>query len=136
MILKQKSIEKDGKGEIQSWTRKLNIIRTDRDKKDLFDLMLKGSRSSCFVFLLWDMKWRYIEVEVEHYLLFMLSPPKISWTVKGIKNICLLVLIVFYLTKPSNEHIICFDFEKQNSAALPYHILSNLNEMKVNQNFC
>ena len=45
--------ERDGKGEIQSWTRKLNIVRTDRDKKDLFDLMLKGrSRSSCFVFLL------------------------------------------------------------------------------------
>jgi hypothetical protein len=30
---------------------------------------------------------RYIKVKVEHYLLFMFSPPKISWTIWGIKYI-------------------------------------------------
>ena len=34
----------------------------------------------------------------------------------GNKNICLHVLTVFYLTQPSDKHIICFDFEKQFSA--------------------
>jgi hypothetical protein len=59
---------------------------------------------------------RYIKVKVEHYLLFMFSPPKISWVVLGIKYICLHLLPVFYLIQqPSSEQIICFDFWKQNS---------------------
>ncbi len=33
-------------------------------------------------------KARYIKLKVEHYLLFMFSPPKISYTVWGIKYIC------------------------------------------------
>ena len=70
-------------------------------------------------------KARYIEVIVGHYLLFMLSPPKISWTVLRIKSICLHVLIIFYLTQPSSKQIICFDFKKQDSA-LPYNILYTL----------
>jgi hypothetical protein len=28
---------------------------------------------------------RYIKVKVEHYLLFMFNPPKISWVILGIK---------------------------------------------------
>jgi hypothetical protein len=46
---------------------------------------------------------RYIKVKVEHYLLFMFSPPKISWVVSGIKYICLHLLPVFYLIQPSSE---------------------------------
>jgi hypothetical protein len=58
---------------------------------------------------------RYIKVKVEHYLLFMFSPPKMSWVVSGIKYICLHLLPVFYLIQPSGTQIICFDFQKQNS---------------------
>ncbi len=58
---------------------------------------------------------RYIKVKVEHYLLFMFSPPKISWVVWGIKYICLHVFTVFYLIQPSSNQIICFEFGKQNS---------------------
>ena len=53
--------------------------------------------------------WRYLELKVGHYLLFMFSPPKISSTVYGIKSICLLVLTVFYLTQTSSKQILCFD---------------------------
>jgi hypothetical protein len=60
-------------------------------------------------------KSRYIKVKVEHYLLFMFSPPKISWVVSGIKYICLHLLPVFYLIQPSSKQFICFDFQKQNS---------------------
>jgi hypothetical protein len=60
-------------------------------------------------------KARYIKVKVEHYLLFMFSPPKISYTIWGIKYICLHLLTVFYLIQPSIKQIICFDFGKQNS---------------------
>ncbi len=31
---------------------------------------------------------RYIKVKVEHYFLFLFSPPNISWVVLGIKYIC------------------------------------------------
>ncbi len=58
---------------------------------------------------------RYIKVKVEHYLLFMFSPPKISWVVSVIKYICLHLLPVFYVIQPSSKQIICFDFRKQNS---------------------
>ncbi len=58
---------------------------------------------------------RYLKVKVEHYLLFMLSPPKISLVVSGIKYICLHLLPVFYLIQPSSKQIFCFDFRKQNS---------------------
>ncbi len=58
---------------------------------------------------------RYIKVKVEHYLLFMFSPPKICWAVSGIKYICLHLIHVFYLIQPSSKQIICFDFRKQNS---------------------
>ncbi len=58
-------------------------------------------------------------MKVEHYLLFMFSPPKISWVVSGIKYICLHLLPVFYLIHPSSKQIICFDFRKQNSVLLP-----------------
>jgi hypothetical protein len=40
---------------------------------------------------------RYIKVKVKHYLLFMFSPPKISWVVSGIKYICLHLIPVFYI---------------------------------------
>ena len=56
---------------------------------------------------------RYIKVKVEHYLLFMCSPPKISQTILGIKYICLHFFTVFYLIQPSSKQI-CFDFGKQN----------------------
>jgi hypothetical protein len=58
---------------------------------------------------------RYIKVKVEHYLLFMFSPPKISWVVLGIKYICLHLLPVFYLIQPSNKQLICFVLRKKNS---------------------
>ncbi len=58
---------------------------------------------------------RYIKVKVEHNLLFMFSPPKLSWVISGIKYICLHLLPVFYLIQPSSKQIICFDFRKQNS---------------------
>ncbi len=58
---------------------------------------------------------RYIKVKVEHYLLFMFSPPKISWLVSGIKYICLHLLPVFYLIQPSSKQFICFDFQKEKS---------------------
>ncbi len=58
---------------------------------------------------------RHIKVKVEHYLLFMFSPPKISWVVSGIKYICLHLLPVFYLIQPSSKQIICFDYQKLNS---------------------
>jgi hypothetical protein len=45
----------------------------------------------------------------------MFSPPKISWTISGIKCICLHILSVFYLIQPFIKQIICFDFRKQNS---------------------
>jgi hypothetical protein len=63
---------------------------------------------------------RYIKVKVEHYLLFMFSPLKISWVISEIKYICLHLLPVFYLIQPSSKQIICFDFRKQNSV-LPKH---------------
>ena len=69
---------------------------------------------------------REIKVHRSKGLLFMFSPPKINQTLKEIKkNICILALTVFYLTQPSNKQIICFDFEKQNSA-LPNNILHTL----------
>ncbi len=43
----------------------------------------------------------YIKVKLEHYLLFMISPPKISSAVLGIKYICLHLFMVFYLIQPS-----------------------------------
>ncbi len=58
---------------------------------------------------------RYIKVKVEHYLLFMFSPPEIRRVNSGIKYICLHLLPVFYLIQPSSKQIICFDFGKQNS---------------------
>ncbi len=45
----------------------------------------------------------------------MFSPPKISYTVWGIKYICLQWYTVSYLIQPSSKHIVCFDFGKQNS---------------------
>ncbi len=66
------------------------------------------------LFVCWC-KARYIKVKVEHYLLFMFSPPKISWVVSGIKYICLYLLLIFYLIQPLRKQIICFDFGKQNS---------------------
>jgi hypothetical protein len=51
-----------------------------------------------------------IKVKVENDLLFMFSPPKISWVVAGIKYICLHLLPIFYLIQPSSKQIICFDF--------------------------
>ncbi len=50
----------------------------------------------------------------------MFSPPKISWVVSGMKNICLHLLPVFYLIQPSSKQIICFDFQKQNSVLWCY----------------
>ncbi len=61
---------------------------------------------------------RYIKVKVEHYLLYMFSPPKISWAVSGIIYICLHLFPVFYLIQPSSKQIICFDFWKQDSVLL------------------
>ncbi len=58
---------------------------------------------------------RYIKIKVEHYLLFMFSPPKISLTVWGINYIYFHIFTVFYLIQPSRKQIICFDFWKQNS---------------------
>jgi hypothetical protein len=60
---------------------------------------------------------RYIKVKVEHYLLFMFSPPKISWVVWKMKKHFLQLLPVFYLIQPSSKQIICFDFDsgKQKS---------------------
>ncbi len=58
---------------------------------------------------------RYVKVKVEHYLLFMFRPPKISWAVWEIKYIFLHYLPVIYLIQPSSKQIICFDFRKQNS---------------------
>jgi hypothetical protein len=58
---------------------------------------------------------KYIKVKVEHYLLFVFSPPKISKTVRGIKHICLDLFTVFYLIQPSSKQFICFDFGEQNS---------------------
>ncbi len=58
-------------------------------------------------------KSRYIKVKVEHYLLFMFNPPKISWVVSGIKYICLHLFTVFYLIQHSSKQIICFDFGKK-----------------------
>ncbi len=49
---------------------------------------------------------RYIKVMVEHYLLFMFSPPKISWVVSGINYICLHLLPVFYLIQPSDLKVV------------------------------
>ena len=63
-----------------------------------------------FVHKMW--KSRYIEVKVAHYFVFMFSPPKISYTIWGIKAICLHLLTVFYLTQPFSKQIICFDFQK------------------------
>ncbi len=62
-----------------------------------------------------DKHSRYIKLKVEHYSLFMFSPPKISWVISGIKDICLHLLPVFYLIQPSSKQFICFDFQKQNS---------------------
>ncbi len=62
-----------------------------------------------------DVEQRYIKVNVEHYLLFMFSPPKINQTIPGLKYICLHLFTVFYLIQPSSKQIICFDFRKQNS---------------------
>jgi hypothetical protein len=39
---------------------------------------------------------RYIKVKVEHYLLFMFSPTKISWIVSGIKYI-FYIYFLFYI---------------------------------------
>jgi hypothetical protein len=58
---------------------------------------------------------RYIKAKVEHYLLFMFSPPKISWVISIIKLICLHLLPVFYLIQPSSKQFICFYFRKQNN---------------------
>ncbi len=58
---------------------------------------------------------RNIKVKVQHYLLFMFSPPKINKTVRGIKYICLLIFTVFYLIQPTSIQIIWFDFGKQNN---------------------
>jgi hypothetical protein len=77
--------------------------------ESLFTLNYREAKKSS------SMKLRYIKVKVEHYLLFMFSPPKISWVVSGIKYICLHLLPVFYLIQPSSKQIICFDFRKQNS---------------------
>ena len=41
------------------------------------------------------------------------------------KNICLHLPADFYPIQPSNTQILCFDFEKQNSA-LPYSSLRTL----------
>ncbi len=76
---------------------------------------------------------RYIKVKVEQYLMFMFSPPKISWVVSEIKYIILHLLPVFYLIQPSSKRIICFDFRKQNSV-LP-SILCTLVLLFVSANF-
>ncbi len=70
-----------------------------------------------FLFLMQDafQDTRYIKVKVEHYLLFMFSPPKISQTVRGIKYNGSHLFTVFYLIQPSSKQIICFDIQKQNS---------------------
>ncbi len=49
-------------------------------------------------------------------LLFIFKPKKYARLFEGFKNICLHLLTVFYLTQPTNKQIICFDFEKPNSA--------------------
>ncbi len=53
--------------------------------------------------------------KVEHYFLFMFSPPKTSLTIQGIKYICLQLITAFYLIQPSSKQIICVEFRKQNS---------------------
>ncbi len=59
---------------------------------------------------------RCIKVKVEHYLFFFIfSPPKISYTIWGIKYIWLHLFSVFYLIQPSSKQIPSFDFGKQNS---------------------
>ena len=52
----------------------------------------------------------------------MFSPPKISETVLRNKTYFLRLLSVFYVTQPSDKQMICYDYEKQDSA-LPYSIL-------------
>jgi len=42
------------------------------------------------------------------------SPPKVGQTILEIKNICLLLLTVFYVTQPSKTNYLV-DFEKQNT---------------------
>jgi len=71
----------------------------------------------------WPHFFQGTRINVEHFLLFMFSPPKIHNLdcVCGIKYICLFIRTVLCLTQPSNKQMICFDFEKQNSI-LPYCI--------------
>ncbi len=62
------------------------------------------------------LKARYIKVMVEHYLLFMYSPPNISWAVWGIKYIFYSYFLFSILHfQPFSKQIICFDIRKQNS---------------------
>jgi len=57
---------------------------------------------------------RYIEVKVEHYLLFMLSPTKISWTILEIKFF--FEVFVFYVfSKALNSKNILVNRELKNS---------------------
>jgi hypothetical protein len=97
-----------------------NRISFECLEKKIFESIeaTKKEKKTCFS---WSIHFhpqvlpRYIKVKVEHYLLFMFSPPKISWVVSGIKYICLHLLPVFYPIQPSSKQIICFDFQKQNS---------------------
>ncbi len=75
-------------------------------------IFLSNFQTCCDKILLFHA--RYIRVQVEHYLLFMFSPPKISQTIWWIKYICLRLFTDFYLIQPSNKQIVCFDFGKQN----------------------
>ena len=68
-------------------------------------------------------------------MLFLFSPPKISWVVSGIKYICLHSLTVFYLIQPSSNQIICFDFRKQNSVLpIVFHVPWKDLYIKTSQN--
>ncbi len=76
---------------------------------------LQQNKNSISLFSWTKVESRYIKVKVEHYLLLMFSPPKISWVITEIKYICLHLLPVFDLIQSSSKQIICFDFRKQNS---------------------
>jgi hypothetical protein len=81
---------------IEWFAKKLNLLSRNFCFSFSFDTCLDWSIRQ----LIWNKftKWayaerlggtRYIKVKVEHYLFFMFSPPKISWTIWLTKYICL-----------------------------------------------
>ncbi len=97
---------------------RLGLIETQEQQI----ILLKRMSLICFLRLFgyWgangQVQPRYINVKVEHYLLFSLKTVfKIKLGHLRNKIHFLQLLPVFYLIQPSNKWIICFDFRKQNS---------------------